>query len=94
MCHSLSFPWDKTVPELLNFLFYSHKIFEHANTTQICFKKTICLIPGGVTGIGLTAKAKAIRQSEEKEVFNVVYDQDVPLFSGSYQIWRPCFHSW
>jgi len=38
-----------------------------------------------VTGIGLTAKAKAnpINPSNEKEVFNVVTDQEVPLFSGS-----------
>lgn len=35
-----------------------------------------------VTGIGLTAKAKA-NPTEEKEVFNVVTDQEVPLFSGS-----------
>ncbi|MGZ8558319.1 MAG: RidA family protein [Chitinophagaceae bacterium] len=35
-----------------------------------------------VTGIGLTAKAKS-NPVEEKEVFNVVYDQEVPLFSGA-----------
>jgi enamine deaminase RidA (YjgF/YER057c/UK114 family) len=35
-----------------------------------------------VTGIGAVAKAKT-NQTEEKEVFNVVYDQEVPLFSGS-----------
>jgi 2-iminobutanoate/2-iminopropanoate deaminase len=34
-----------------------------------------------VTGIGLVAKAKT--GAEEKEVRNVTYDQDVPLFSGS-----------
>ena len=35
-----------------------------------------------VTGIGLTAKAKS-NPIEEKEVFNIVTDQEVPLFSGS-----------
>jgi 2-iminobutanoate/2-iminopropanoate deaminase len=35
-----------------------------------------------VTGIGLTAKAKS-NLTDEKEVFNVVTDQEVPLFSGS-----------
>jgi len=36
----------------------------------------------GLTGIGLTAKAKS-NSSNEKEVQNIVYDQDVPLFSGA-----------
>ena len=35
-----------------------------------------------VTGIGFAAKAKT-NSIQEKEVFNVVTDQDVPLFSGS-----------
>ena len=35
-----------------------------------------------VTGIGLTAKAEN-NPTEKKEVFNVVTDQEVPLFSGS-----------
>lgn len=38
----------------------------------------------GVMGIGLIAKAKTNSVSHnEKEVFNIVTDQDVPLFSGS-----------
>ena len=36
----------------------------------------------GLTGIGLAAKAKG-DSITEKEVQNVVYDQDVPLFSGA-----------
>lgn len=36
----------------------------------------------GLTGISLAAKAKS-NSSDEKEVLNVVYDQDVPLFSGA-----------
>ena len=36
----------------------------------------------GLTGIGLTAKAKS-DSSNEKEVQNIVYDQDIPLFSGA-----------
>ncbi len=39
----------------------------------------------GVTGIGLATKA-AGNSSKEKEVNNVVYDQDVPLFSGSTKL--------
>ena len=35
-----------------------------------------------VTGVGSVAKA-ATKNGEEKEVFNIAYDQDVPLFSGS-----------
>jgi 2-iminobutanoate/2-iminopropanoate deaminase len=36
----------------------------------------------GLTGISLAAKATN-NSSDKKEVFNVVYDQDVPLFSGA-----------
>ena len=36
----------------------------------------------GLTGIGLTAKAKS-NSSNEKEVQNIVYDQEIPLFSGA-----------
>jgi len=36
----------------------------------------------GVTGLGLAAKA-GTNSNDEKEVQNVVYDQDVPLFSSS-----------
>jgi 2-iminobutanoate/2-iminopropanoate deaminase len=39
----------------------------------------------GVTGLGLAAKATT-NANDEKEVFNVVYDQDVPLFSGSTKL--------
>ncbi len=39
----------------------------------------------GVTGIGLATKA-AGNPSKEKEVNNVVYDQDAPLFSGSTKL--------
>ena len=35
-----------------------------------------------VTGVGSVAKA-ATTHKEEKEAFNIEYDQDVPLFSGS-----------
>ena len=38
-----------------------------------------------VTGIGLTANAKT-NPTEEKEVSNVVYDQEVPLFSGNTKL--------
>ena len=38
-----------------------------------------------VTGIGLTANAK-INPTEEKEVSNIVYDQEVPLFSGNTKL--------
>jgi len=38
-----------------------------------------------VTGIGLTANAKNNR-TEEKEVSNVVYEQDVPLFAGNTKL--------
>ena len=35
----------------------------------------------GVTGLGLVANAKT-NSNNEKEVGSIVYDQDVPLFSG------------
>ena len=38
-----------------------------------------------VTGIGLTAQAKS-DPSEEKTVSNIVYDQEVPLFSGNNKL--------
>jgi enamine deaminase RidA (YjgF/YER057c/UK114 family) len=44
----------------------------------------------GVTGIGLSAKA-AKNSSDEKEVSNIVYDQDVPLFSGSTKLGKLVF---
>jgi len=39
----------------------------------------------GVTGIGVAAKA-AGNSKDEKSAQNVVYDQDVPLFSGSTKL--------
>ncbi|HEY8938020.1 MAG TPA: RidA family protein [Cyclobacteriaceae bacterium] len=39
----------------------------------------------GATGITLTANATA-NTTDKKEVFNVVTDQDVPLFSGSTKL--------
>jgi enamine deaminase RidA (YjgF/YER057c/UK114 family) len=36
----------------------------------------------GITGIGLATKANAI-STEDKEAFNVVYDQEIPLFSSA-----------
>jgi 2-iminobutanoate/2-iminopropanoate deaminase len=38
-----------------------------------------------ITGIGLTANAKN-NPNEEKEVSNIVYDQDVPLFAGNTRL--------
>ena len=38
-----------------------------------------------VTGFGMVANAKST-VAEEKEVSNVVYDQDVPLFSGNTKL--------
>ena len=38
-----------------------------------------------VAGIGITAKANT-NPTSEKEVFNVVTDQEVPLFSGSTKL--------
>ncbi|WP_138990177.1 RidA family protein [Larkinella sp. C7] len=37
----------------------------------------------GVTGLGVATTAAKAEAAPEKEVFNVVTDQDVPLFSGS-----------
>ncbi len=36
----------------------------------------------GLIGFGLATKANT-NSKDEKQVFNIVYDQDVPLFSGS-----------
>ena len=44
----------------------------------------------GVTGLGLMAKAKT-NSSDEKQSLNVVYDQDVPLFSGSTKLGNMVF---
>jgi 2-iminobutanoate/2-iminopropanoate deaminase len=43
----------------------------------------------GITGIGLAAKA--MDDGDEKEVSNVVYDQDVPLFSGNTRLHKLVF---
>lgn len=45
--------------------------------------KRILLSVTGVAGAGLWAKAAAAKTTPEKEVFNVVDDQQVPLFSGA-----------
>ena len=47
--------------------------------------KKLFISLAGVTGFGLVAKAKT-NLSNEKEALNVVYDQDVPLFSGSTKL--------
>ena len=44
----------------------------------------------GVTGFGLMAKAKT-NSTNEKQSLNVVYDQDVPLFSGSTKLGNMVF---
>jgi 2-iminobutanoate/2-iminopropanoate deaminase len=38
-----------------------------------------------ITGLSAVAKAKT-NDSQEKEVFNVTYDQEVPLFSGATKL--------
>ncbi len=43
-----------------------------------------------VTGIGLTANAET-SSSEEKEAGNIVYDQEVPLFSGHTKLRKLVF---
>lgn len=40
----------------------------------------------GAIGLGATTKATAAAVAPEKEVFNVVNHQDVPLFSGSTKL--------
>ncbi|MEP6596665.1 MAG: RidA family protein, partial [Ginsengibacter sp.] len=44
----------------------------------------------GVTGFGLMAKANT-SSFNEKQTLNVVYDQDVPLFSGSTKLGNMVF---
>ena len=44
------------------------------------FLKKVLASLAAVTGIGLTAKAET--NSPKKEAFNIVTDQEVPLFSG------------
>ena len=39
----------------------------------------------GVTGLGLATKG-ATNSNDEKEVENIVYDQDIPLFSSSTKL--------
>jgi len=46
------------------------------------FLKKLLASLAAVTGIGLTAKAEN-NPTGKKEVFNIVTDQEVPLFSGS-----------
>jgi enamine deaminase RidA (YjgF/YER057c/UK114 family) len=69
----------------LLFSYTLKQIFNYDNTTQIRFLKKLFLSLAGITGIGLVTKA-ATNAREEKNVQNVVYDQDVPLFSGSTKL--------
>ncbi|HTJ49357.1 MAG TPA: Rid family hydrolase, partial [Cyclobacteriaceae bacterium] len=48
-------------------------------------KKLLATV-AGATGISLSATAKVDDDTDKKEVFNVVTDQDVPLFSGSTKL--------
>ena len=43
--------------------------------------KKIAASLAGITGLGLAAKAST-HTNNQKEVGNIVYDQDIPLFSG------------
>lgn len=52
-------------------------------------KKMIASL-AGIAGIGMVAKAET-DNTPEKEVFNVVQDQDVPLFSGSTKLGNMIF---
>ena len=52
-------------------------------------KKMIATL-AGIAGIGMVAKAET-DNTPEKEVFNVVQDQDVPLFSGSSKLGNMIF---
>ncbi|MFD2203127.1 RidA family protein [Shivajiella indica] len=52
-------------------------------------KKMIASI-AGFAGIGMVAKAET-DNTPEKEVFNVVQDQDIPLFSGSTKLGNMVF---
>lgn len=52
-------------------------------------KKIIASIAGFV-GIGMAAKAETDK-TPEKEVFNIVQDQDIPLFSGSTKLGNMVF---
>jgi 2-iminobutanoate/2-iminopropanoate deaminase len=52
-------------------------------------KKMIATL-AGIAGIGMVAKAET-DNTPEKEVFNVVQDQDVPLFSGSTKLGNMIF---
>jgi len=51
-----------------------------SNRRSLLKKLTASLV--GLVGLGLTSKANT-NSKDEKQVFNVVNDQDVPLFSGS-----------
>src|SRR5690606_15644754 len=44
--------------------------------------RKIFVSSAGVVGFGLLAKAEAKTAAPEKEVGNITYNQDVPLFSG------------
>ncbi|MGY6741370.1 MAG: RidA family protein [Cecembia sp.] len=56
---------------------------------RITLKKMIASI-AGFAGIGLVAKAEP-DNTPEKEVFNIVQDQDIPLFSGSTKLGNMVF---
>ena len=44
--------------------------------------KKIAASLAGITGLGFAAKATTPTNNNEKEAGNIVYDQDIPLFSG------------
>lgn len=56
---------------------------------RITLKKMIASI-AGFAGLSLVAKAEP-DNTPEKEVFNVVQDQDIPLFSGSTKLGNMVF---
>ena len=51
--------------------------------------KNLLALVAGVTGVGMSAKAMG--PSTQKEVGNITYDQDVPLFSGHTKLGNMVF---
>jgi 2-iminobutanoate/2-iminopropanoate deaminase len=62
-------------------LFITQIKFDMQKERRSALKKVFASLLS-LTGIGLAAKAKT-NSTDGKEVLNVVYDQDVPLFSGA-----------
>jgi 2-iminobutanoate/2-iminopropanoate deaminase len=75
---------------LLKILYLKEQTVKPMKTERRSILKKLFASIAGVAGLGVAANAKTT-SGAEKETFNVTYEQDVPLFSGSTKLGNMVF---